>query len=289
MSPLSPTTVTRLDPRYPLLWRDSDTIQFGLENIVHVDATHRWVEPLLARLASGIRLSTFDVVAHAVGAPRQAARDLLARLRPVLRDDPSAAPAFWVEGVNVADDRALPRMIECLGEEGLNRGIRDDPDDVGVIVVEGAASALQFASYLRDDVPHLPVAFEAAAATVGPLVRPGETPCLSCRDEHETRRDPAWPRLHTQLIGRPVGTISSARLAQAAALVARVLRTPVTEAGLRARVNPDGRIAWHSVRFHEGCLCRDLSCRSLPGTGTAPAPLVLRSAPTTARAYARPA
>lgn len=289
MSPLTPTTITRLDPRRPLLWRDGDTLQFGLEGEIHVQVDRPWIEPLLLRLRQGIRLSTFDVVAHGLGAPRAAARELLERLRPVLLDDPPPAASFWVEQVNVADERAPARMTEALVDEGLFRGRRDDPDDVGVIVVGGAAAALQLAPYLRDDVTHLPVSFEHTAVTVGPLVVPGQTPCLTCRDAHERDRDPAWPLLHTQLVGARMADISAARIVQAASLVARILRTPVTGAGMTARLRPDGRRAWRSVRFHEACLCRDPSSRSRRGTATETDPPARTNAPTTPRAFARPA
>jgi hypothetical protein len=288
MSPRTATTITRLDPRYPLLWRDENTVQFGLEATTSIDVTEPWVEPLLRRLRGGIRLSTFDVVAHGAGAPREAARELLARLKPLLVGEQPAAPPVWVDGVNVADGRAQERMRQALADEGITESGERMPGSVAVVVVEGAAAALQFASYLRDDVPHLPVAFERQAAVVGPLVFPGRTPCLSCRDAHEQQRDPAWPMLHAQLVARPV-EITAARIAHAAGLVARVLRTPARSTGVMVRVSPDGRVAWHSVRHHEECPCLEPSSRSRPGSETDSAPLDRHFETMRSRAYARPA
>lgn len=288
MSPRTASTITRLDPRYPLLWRDEHTVQFGLEAVASVDVTEPWAEPLLLRLRSGIRLSTFDVVAHSVGAPREAARELLARLRPLLVGEQPAAPPVWVEGLNVADSRTQERMRQALADEGIEEAQGRQTGAVAVVVVEGAAAALQFASYLREDVPHLPVAFEHQAAVIGPLVLPGRTPCLSCRDAHEQQRDPAWPMLHAQLVGRPAAT-TAARIAHAAGLTARVLRAPVRSGGLMVRVSPDGRVAWRSVRHHEGCRCLEPSSRSLPGSARDSAPPDLRSETTRSPAYARPA
>jgi hypothetical protein len=279
MSPRPKPVLTRLDARYPILWRDASTVQFGLEGIVTLDVGEPWVEPLLTRLRSGIRLSTFDVVAHGVGAPRAAAKKLLSSLRPVLVTDPKSAPPAFVEDVNVSDGRTTERMRQSLADEGIRITGRADADAVAVVVVEGAAAALQFAPYLREDRAHLPVAFEHDAVTVGPLVIPGRTPCLSCRDEHERRRDEAWPILHAQLVGRTV-EVTTARVAGAASLVTRVLRTPVEGAGVMVRVNPDGRRVWRSLRHHEGCPCLGTSCRSQPGSGTAPDPLDPRSTTT---------
>lgn len=288
MSPMTPKTVTRLDPRYPLLWRDESTVQFGLEGVVHLEIAGPWVEPLLSRLSAGIRLSTFDVIAHGVGAPRQEARRMLAALRPLLVDDALPAPPFWVDGINLVDGRGQERLRQSLIDEGLEEA---DPRSVGavaVVMVGGAAAALQLAPHLRDDLPHLPIGFERDAAVVGPLVVPGRTPCLSCRDAHERDRDGAWPRLHAQLVGT-AAPVSAARIARAASLAARILRTPTPSAGLMVRVSPDGRHAWRSVRHHAECPCRELSFRSPQESGTESAPPVPLSAPTTPPAFAQPA
>lgn len=288
MSPMTPTTLTRLDPRYPLLWRDADTVQFGLENVVRLEVSGAWVEPLLNRLRAGIRLSSFDVVAHGVGAPRGEARRMLTILRPLLVEDALPAPPFWTDAVNVADGRGPERLRQSLVEEGLDEADPRSPGAVAVVMVGGAAAALQLARFLRDDLPHLPIGFEQDAAVVGPLVVPGRTPCLSCRDAHERDRDPAWPRLHAQLVGTTT-QVTSARIAHAASLVARILRTPTPSAGLMVRVSPDGRHAWRSVRHHAECPCLELSFRSPPGSATETAPPVPLTAPTTPPAFARPA
>ena len=286
MSPLTAPALTRLDPRYPLLWRDENTVQFGLEGAVRVSVDEPWVEPLLDRLRTGIRQGSFDVVAHGVGAPRAAARRMLETLRPVLAKDAPAAPPVWIDDLNISDGRTVERMRQALEDEGIDEAPRGTAGAVAVVVIGGAAASLQLAPYLRDDVPHLPVGFEHEAALIGPLVVPGHTPCLSCRDAHERQRDAAWPTLHAQLVGREVA-ISAARIGHAAALVARVLRTPTPSAGLMVRVTPDGRNAWRSVRHHEECPCRETSFRSLPGTATPPAPLAPRSATTTPQEFAR--
>lgn len=286
MSPMTPPVLTRLDPRYPLLWRDESTVQFGLEGRVRIHVEGDWVEPLMARLRAGIRRSAFDVVAHGVGAPRAAARRLLAQLQPLLIDDTAAAPPVWIDVVNLRDGRAPERLRQSLLDEGVTMTDPRSAGAVAVVMIGGAAAALQLAPYLREDVPHLPIGFEQEAMLVGPLVVPGRTPCLSCRDAHECARDPAWPQLHAQLVGVRVD-VSAARIAHAATLVARILRTPTPQAGLMVRVSPGGRHAWRSVRPHAECPCLDLSFRSPRGIATAPAHLAPPTATTTPPAFAR--
>ena len=287
--PLTPTTLTRLDPAFPLLWRDGTTLQIGDDPGIRVPASAPWVERLLSRMRRGFRRSAFDVIAHRAGAPWSEARRLLAVVEPALQDEPSPPRAARVSALGLTDTRAEGRLCETLEDEGVPLATAEERGStaVAVVLVPGAAAAVQFAPMLRADHPHLPVAVEPARITVGPLVIPGVTPCLSCRDAEDTARDPAWPLLHGQLVGRDPGRLTLARVAAAGAVAAHLLRA--ADPARIARVSADGGIAWRSVRFHAECLCRAPSCPSPPGTATAPARRAPPSVPTTAPACAQPA
>lgn len=289
MPPITPPTLTRIDPAFPLLWRDTDTVQFGLDSALRVALSEPWIEPLLQIMRTGFRRSAFDVVAHGVGAPRDAARALLERLKPVLRTDRVSMPPVWIESVNLADSRVALRFEQALLDEGFQTAARGTAGAVGIVLVHGAASAHHLARYLHDDLAHLPVAFEPGGTVIGPLIVPGRTPCLSCREQAERDRDPAWPSLHAQLIGATGTRITAARTAEASGLVAQLLSDTVASHDPRAvsparsvRVTPDGERVWHEARFHEECLCREPSCLSLPGSARADAPRVPKNATTTA-------
>jgi hypothetical protein len=283
--PLTPPTLTRLDPGTPLLWRDGETLQLGADGKLRIDATAPWVELLLSRLRFAFRRASFDVIAHGVGAPRDEARMLLARIEHLLVDDPVGVRPAWVETIGVTDGRGAYRAREVLEDEGVTMIDRAVRGAVGVILVQGAAAALQFARYLREDTPHLPIAFEPGRVSVGPLVIPGHTPCLSCRDADDTDRDPAWPLLHAQLIGQGAGPLRAGRIAAGAVLAARLLANG--EGGMVAQISEDGSRAWRAVSFHEGCRCRGQSSPSPRGTSTEPALLALPTATTRSPRYAR--
>lgn len=288
MPPITPPTLTRLDPAYPLLWRDAETVQFGLDAVVRISAAEPWIDRLLQALRGGFRLSSFDVIAHGAGAPREEARELLAALRPVLLTDAPARPAVWVESMNLADSRVEARTRIALVDEGFRTVERSASRAVGVILVHGAASARQLARYLREDVAHLPVAFEPGAMTIGPLVVPGQTPCLSCRDGHERDRDASWPSLHAQLVGATSGKITAARTAEAAALVARILSASEgLDSAKSVRVSPDGHHVWRSLTFHAECQCRGQLLRSPQENETAVSHLAPPRETTKETAYAR--
>jgi bacteriocin biosynthesis cyclodehydratase domain-containing protein len=54
-----------------------------------------------------------------------------------------------------------------------------------------------------DAVPHLTVHVRDGIGVVGPLVVPGFTSCLRCADLRRSQVDHCWPRIATQLAGRP--------------------------------------------------------------------------------------
>jgi bacteriocin biosynthesis cyclodehydratase domain-containing protein len=77
--------------------------------------------------------------------------------------------------------------------------------------------------------PHLLVTAYEGLALVGPLVRPGRTPCLACLDLHRADRDPGWAVVAAQLTGpgrrldgRPAAVACDGSLAAGAAALAAV-------------------------------------------------------------------
>lgn len=293
MHVLRAASVLRLNPDFPPLWRDAEVIQFGIDGHVTVHMGDAWQEPLLGELRAGIPAETYDVVAHRHGAPRAAARELLARLAPVLQRTPPAKVGVRVDAREVAEPRAQLWAQEAAADAGFIVRTEGEPhvrtSDITLVLVEGAAAACRFADLLCNDRAHLPIAFEIGGTTVGPLVRPGTSPCLSCRDEHERARDAAWPLLHAQLVGRSAGSVAPTRIIEAVGLAARLINEHDAdpETGRMVRISADGRRRWRAVRFHEACRCRDRSSRSPREIVRASGHRVLRYEPTSAPVFAQ--
>ena len=72
-----------------------------------------------------------------------------------------------------------------------------------VLVGFAAPAALTALSYGTRRLAHLAVTVRDGTVVVGPLVRPGRTPCLNCLDLHRRDRDPAWPAIAAQLQTTP--------------------------------------------------------------------------------------
>jgi bacteriocin biosynthesis cyclodehydratase domain-containing protein len=88
---------------------------------------------------------------------------------------------------------------------------------------------------MRAAVPHLLVRVRDTVGIVGPLVVPGLTSCLRCADLHRCDRDPCWPQLAVQLVGRTQLTDLAGTQATAAFAAAQVLEAAAWLRGAPAR------------------------------------------------------
>lgn len=93
--------------------------------------------------------------------------------------------------------------------------------DLAVVVSGFSVPPTWAAPHMAADRPHLPIVVTEASIEVGPLVRPGLTPCLHCVDLTRRDDDPAWPVVAAQLRHRPVPLADPLTTTQAAAFAAR--------------------------------------------------------------------
>lgn len=82
------------------------------------------------------------------------------------------------------------------------------------------------------DIPHLAVAVAGTRAVIGPLVIPGRTSCLRCRELHLADADDSWPRAAVQWATRRPGP-AAAGLAHLAGAWAALQALAVIDAGPR--------------------------------------------------------
>ena len=75
------------------------------------------------------------------------------------------------------------------------------PPDVVVLVETDVADPGRGPALVAAGTAHLSVVVREADTVVGPLVVPGDGPCLRCLDLHRADADPAWPTLAGQLRG----------------------------------------------------------------------------------------
>ena len=283
-----------LRPGAPLLRRDVTHLQVGtspgiviadrpgLLDLLRLLDGARDVERLAAVARTTIPELTAPVAEilaelHSIGVVFDATRwtgthrrglEAEARHADLRGDDPARLSRRQTYGLALHPDpgsRALTAMAETvLADSGVTRFDAADPDLL-VIASCGEPSRTVFEEPLRLGLDHLPVVIDEDRIRIGPLVRPGRTPCVSCHDLHRADWDRAWPAIVHQL-GRHTATMTppavdavtthAAALELAVEVLAHVDGGPSRTAGRCLVVGPahDERTTW-PLAFHHGCTC----------------------------------
>ena len=268
--------VLQLDPRLPLVWRSPQSLQLGVDDpAVVISEVSEAEERMLAALVAGVSRPGLSMIAASSGADESAVESLLRAVAPAMRSkigEPVPATVTLVGRGPTADllTGALAASGVRLRLPGPDPDLGQDVDGDGfaVIVAHFVIEPEFHGRWLRRDVPHLPIVFGDTGARVGPIVEPGDGPCLYCLERTRTDADRAWPAIASQLWGRrsPAdgGLIATEVAAIAARIVISRLRAgpgdPVS-VRLDAETGVRTERTWHP---HPEC-----GCAALPGTGTA--------------------
>jgi hypothetical protein len=241
-------------------------MQFGVDDplVVLADLDSAG-EQLVAALVGGVSRSGFDMMARTAGLPTEAAAALLTRLEPVLeREVPTPAGTVVVSGSGALADE----MRRVLDAEGVLAGSDVVAPDLAVIVAGWVIGAEDHGSWLRRDIPHLPIVTGDAGVTIGPFIEPGSGPCLYCVQLTRIDEDAAWPAIATQLWSRPAPRLGRLAVVEAAAFAARRIRdrldggavvstssTSNNEAPSWRLDARDGAVSSRGWTQHAGCRC----------------------------------
>jgi bacteriocin biosynthesis cyclodehydratase domain-containing protein len=142
-----------------------------------------------------------------------------------------------------------------------------------VLVGFAAPAALTALAYGTRRLAHLAVAVRDGTVVVGPLVRPGRTPCLNCLDLHRVDRDPAWSVIAAQLHEGPDSAepLTATTALTAAAYAAAEVLTHIdgghpTTLGATVEIAGPDQATRRSWVQHPRCGCRRRvrSRRSVP-------------------------
>lgn len=155
----------------------------------------------------------------------------------LLDDAPVTLDDLSPDGYRVGDlglsrrERALALIRTSFPTTALTAPPSVGPDLV-VLVEHGAVDPVRVRHLVRDDVAHLPVLVRELDVVVGPLVRPGDGPCMRCLDLHRTEDDARWPAVATQLTTRPPAGVETSLGWLAAALAAHQVLAVVDGRGV---------------------------------------------------------
>lgn len=274
----------RIDPILPILWRSPTELQFGATPRVVLPDPGAFETGLISALRHGASTSTLQTIGTALGGTPDDVRAFLELLAPAFEAVTDAAASARSRRVAVdAPPEIADRLAEHLTMLGYDPVRADDDalaaEDVALAVIAATwvVSPARHLPWLRADVPHLAIVFDDEGARIGPLIEPGDGPCLRCLELARRDSDPAWPVIAAQLAGRPAASCTPRAVHDVAALVASVVddrlawsRHPLRGASIRlGRPGETATPAQHP--WHPEC-----GCRAPAGSATAPVRLDTR-------------
>jgi bacteriocin biosynthesis cyclodehydratase domain-containing protein len=271
--------VLKLDPVWPIVWRDPQTVQFGVDRPAAVlERVTPAQERMIAALVAGVGRSGLDLFAG-----NAEVDDLLSRLGGALVREPAERAGAAVHGTGPTVER-------------LGLVLPPAPSPVGIVAHHVVSPELH-GRWLRRDMPHLPVVYGDSIVRIGPFVEPGSGPCLFCLELHRTDADPAWPAIASQLIGRRVHTETHLAATEVAAIVARMVQRRAADGPGPARSIElevsTGRTSERDWVRHPDCQCGGIASAIAVRQGnanvSAPSPAPIRISPRRGVAAAEPA
>lgn len=290
------TTLLRLDPTHPAVWRSPTSLQLGLDAVAVIENPAPWQERLLSELEEGVPESALGVLAAALGVPADEVHGFITQVERALlpRVDPPrvVAPVGVSAGAGVT--RGLVDMIAgALSAAGFapflcRDDARTDPRIPVVLVAHHVLDPRRAIGLQRDDTPHLPIVFGGAKAVAGPFIRPGHTACMSCVYASARDADPLWPVLAAQLIARAPGDVTPRLADEAGGVAARLIRVATDDPADDPQSVTIYADSSHRQRMshppNAGC-----GCQSPPESAMPFATIFPDRPTTTVRGFARPA
>ena len=190
-------------------------------------------------------------------------RVLLDDERPVSLDDLGVGSFHARDLLRPREDAAFALLRAASPMTALSAPPGTRPDLV-VLVEHGVVDPVRVRPLMREDTPHLPVLVRELDVVVGPLVRPGDGPCLRCLDLHRRDQDPRWPALATQVTARPPEGVETSLAWFGAALAAhQVLAVADGRGVLVAGSSLEVSATYPLPRYREWSVHADCGCTAL--------------------------
>lgn len=261
--------VFRLPAHLPLLWTSANSVQVGVDPPrARVDNVPDSAAPLLHALREGTPASGLAMLADVHQVSQDWVDHLVESLRPVL-DTPAPVRALRLETWSTS--QAITGLTALAHLTGVHMTVPEvitdetEPSADLVFLVADYLVHPRWADHLlRHNVSHCPVVFSDQTITVGPVVTPGETPCLTCVEFHRRDDTIGWLEVSSQLWGKNSPLTTTTNIGMAWALMI-LLVTPGGMAGVTAgftravfRVD-EGKVSWEDTTFHPDCDCRGVT------------------------------
>lgn len=221
-----------------MLWRTPTSVQFGAdEPIAHIAVMTTATERVIAALSSGVSHVSLLAIAQDAGMTTEWLQGVLTNLHPALHHPQQTVPwRIVIDGTGPTAE-TLTKMFLASGHVPGGTS-----PDVVVIIGHHVLRPAQTAVCLRRDITHLPIVFGDSLVRIGPLITPGDGPCLHCVYLENVATDPSWHILAAQLLGRKSLLETERTCGEVASLVSRLVdnaHRPAASLHWADRVHPN--------------------------------------------------
>lgn len=247
-------TSERLTLAAPPLWRDATTMQFGVDDSVHVEQPAPWQIELLMALEHGTTRSELRHLSDRLGVTAPA-DEFLTHIAPAIVT--SVAPlrvAVRSQG-SPTEDADTDGAVQAAASLAAVALVDSHPDMVW-IVSRDVLVPRSCRELMSTDTPHLPITISRSSVIVGPIIIPGVTACASCLALHEADRDAAWPVLASQLVARWAEPLGAAEWGEIARTAVRLMRAPATAGSVGYELTAMNPPRARRYQPHAGCGCQ---------------------------------
>ena len=258
----------RLSANLPVVWTSATSIQVGIDPPrAHVDHIPDTAAPLLHALAEGTPASGLAMLARHHQVSQDWVEHLVAQLEPALTTTHTPDPLrleAWSTSHAITAMVGLARQcgVEVIVPEAITWDTVPTGDTV-VLIADYLVHPHWADQLSRDNIVHVPIVFSDQTITVGPLVTPGQTPCLVCVESRRREDMVGWLEVSSQLWGQQSPLHTAPNIGTAWALLLMLLTPGGGQGGAngftRAAFRPEqGTITWQPVDFHPRCSCRGI-------------------------------
>jgi len=258
----------QLNPQIQTVWVSPTELRFGIdERLASLENPPPRVERLIDALRTGMPATHLPHIAKAFGVSAKERDDLLTALEPVLLRGPaqSAQESRAVHLVLDGSPDLTSPLTPMLTDAGFTLH-SDNATDVAIVLSHFATPLTRARTWATRGTPHLEVVFSELQVRIGPFAGLDSNACVLCAQLHLADREPSWPAMASQCLGRRAATAEAGFIAITAGVILSVLsdwrRDGLALTGTQIVIERDRErgfaLRTESLSPHERCDCQRL-------------------------------
>lgn len=255
----------KLNPQILSVWTSPTTLQFGVDStICTLEDLTPSKERFITALRTGFSHKQLSSVAKQAGISTVEAHKLLFDVSAACSPAPRPKKRRICVDGSSSLAHTLANTLAGAGHRVILASARNNLDcDVAFIVADYVIEPYRAADWLRREINHVPVVVGDTRVKIGPVLGTGHLSlCNHCVELYRRDRNPAWPVIASQLVGKPAQLLTALHCNELSALLTRWVSDSSTIPLSRSEgleYNPEnGTYVKERFTFHPECSCQAL-------------------------------